>query len=401
MRQLEGAYYDAAKIQLSQAAHRPHAVLQRRERRDARRCRAAPTRSTSTSRSRRSRPARCCSASGFSTSTKLVAVRLGLAGERVRHRQVPVRRGQQRQGQQGPTALSYLDPVLHRRRRQPGLRHLHAQIDASSLSVGAYKTDTLGGGVKFGFPVTETDSINFGLIAGARQARACSTTARRSTSNFVSDFGDDYTYAARQRRLGARHARQRDPAHAAARCTRARRRARRRRPAVLPPQPTPPVATIPLTRTMHARAAAASSAMPTATAASRCRSSRTSTPAARTRCAATRPFSLGPQDAVGNVLGGNAQIVGNAEVLFPVPGAEQGQVAAAGRVRRCRPGLRREREVRPQRAALLRRPRHCAGSRRSARCACPSRSPLNEQEGRQGRRGSNSPSAPHSSARNA
>ena len=36
-----------------------------------------------------------------------------------------------------------------------------------------------------------------------------------------------------------------------------------------------------------------------------------------------RPFSLGPQDALGNSLGGTRKMVGSAEVLFPVPGAQQ------------------------------------------------------------------------------
>ena len=36
-----------------------------------------------------------------------------------------------------------------------------------------------------------------------------------------------------------------------------------------------------------------------------------------------RPFSLGPQDLDGNALGGNRKIVGSAEVQFPMPGANQ------------------------------------------------------------------------------
>ena len=35
-----------------------------------------------------------------------------------------------------------------------------------------------------------------------------------------------------------------------------------------------------------------------------------------------RAFSLGQQDAAGNVLGGTRKIGGSAEVLFPVPGAQ-------------------------------------------------------------------------------
>jgi outer membrane protein insertion porin family len=34
-----------------------------------------------------------------------------------------------------------------------------------------------------------------------------------------------------------------------------------------------------------------------------------------------KPFSLGPQDVFGNVLGGTRKLTGGAELLFPVPGA--------------------------------------------------------------------------------
>jgi outer membrane protein insertion porin family len=36
-----------------------------------------------------------------------------------------------------------------------------------------------------------------------------------------------------------------------------------------------------------------------------------------------RPYSLGPQDPIGNALGGTRRLAGSAEILFPVPGAEQ------------------------------------------------------------------------------
>jgi outer membrane protein insertion porin family len=34
-------------------------------------------------------------------------------------------------------------------------------------------------------------------------------------------------------------------------------------------------------------------------------------------------FSLGPKDALGNSVGGNRKLTGTAEILFPMPGAEQ------------------------------------------------------------------------------
>jgi outer membrane protein insertion porin family len=36
-----------------------------------------------------------------------------------------------------------------------------------------------------------------------------------------------------------------------------------------------------------------------------------------------RSFSLGPLDELGNATGGNRKFVGTAEILFPMPGAEQ------------------------------------------------------------------------------
>jgi outer membrane protein insertion porin family len=36
-----------------------------------------------------------------------------------------------------------------------------------------------------------------------------------------------------------------------------------------------------------------------------------------------RAFSVGPQDAQGNVLGGTRKITGSAEIYFPIPGAQQ------------------------------------------------------------------------------
>ena len=37
----------------------------------------------------------------------------------------------------------------------------------SNLSVGPYKTDSLGGGIKFGYPVSEQVSVDFGAAIEA------------------------------------------------------------------------------------------------------------------------------------------------------------------------------------------------------------------------------------------
>src|SRR6185295_13238060 len=50
-------------------------------------------------------------------------------------------------------ALSYLNPYFTVDGVSQGLDVYSRRVDASSLSVGPYRTDTLGGGVKFGYPL--------------------------------------------------------------------------------------------------------------------------------------------------------------------------------------------------------------------------------------------------------
>ena len=92
-------------------------------------------------------------------------------------------------------------------------------------------------------------------------------------------------------------------------------------------------------------------------------------------------FSLGPQDQFGNVLGGTRKITGSAEVLFPVPGAANGQVPAA-RLRssmraRCSAPTRRS----PSAACAIPRASASPGPRRSVRCAFPFAAAPEREEG--------------------
>ena len=66
--------------------------------------------------------------------------------------------------------------------------------DASSLAVGPYKTDSLGGGIKFGYPVSEQVSVDFGANIESVDLDIFATSPL-SYITFVSDFGDQYTYA--------------------------------------------------------------------------------------------------------------------------------------------------------------------------------------------------------------
>jgi outer membrane protein insertion porin family len=67
--------------------------------------------------------------------------------------------------------------------------------DASSLAIGAYGTKTLGGGIKFGFPISETDSFSLGFN-GEDVALTTYSTSPLTYLKFVDTFGSQYTYGA-------------------------------------------------------------------------------------------------------------------------------------------------------------------------------------------------------------
>ena len=120
------------------------------------------------------------------------AVGLRHAGERLRHRKVPLGQHQQRQREPGVLALLH-GPVLHGRRREPRLRRSPARHRRLDLAVGPYKTDSLGGGIKFGYPVAEQVSIDFGANLESVDLEIFSNSPL-SYINFVREFGSQYTY---------------------------------------------------------------------------------------------------------------------------------------------------------------------------------------------------------------
>ena len=59
-------------------------------------------------------------------------------------------------------SLSYNDPYYTVDGVSRGFDVYKRVTDASNLAVGPYKTDSLGGGIKFGYPVSEQVSVDFG-----------------------------------------------------------------------------------------------------------------------------------------------------------------------------------------------------------------------------------------------
>jgi outer membrane protein insertion porin family len=89
--------------------------------------------------------------------------------------------------------VSYVNPYFTVDGVSQGFDIYKKKVDASSLSVGAYTTDTTGGGVKFGYPLSETESINFGIV-GEHVKLGLFDSSPAAYKTFVTQFGTSYTY---------------------------------------------------------------------------------------------------------------------------------------------------------------------------------------------------------------
>jgi outer membrane protein insertion porin family len=215
-------------------------------------------------------------------------------------------------------ALSYMNPYFTVDGLGQGFDLYQRQIDASSLAVGAYKTDTTGGGVKFNYPLNESDSVSFGLVAENVELTLFDNSPL-AYKNFARLFGNKYTYGYGQVGWGRE----------------------RRDSALMPTKGS-------LTRVALELAGGDLQYYRASI------SEQWYYPVSRTvtlllsgelgyvhginnkdvpffknfyaggpgSVRGYEAFSLGEQDAEGNVLGGTRKMVGTAEVLFPVPGAQ-------------------------------------------------------------------------------
>jgi outer membrane protein insertion porin family len=90
-------------------------------------------------------------------------------------------------------SLSYLDPYYTVDGVSQGFDVYKRKTDASNLSVGAYTTDALGGGIKFGYPVSEVSRIDLGLNAETVKLQTFANSPL-AYLNFVEQFGNQYRY---------------------------------------------------------------------------------------------------------------------------------------------------------------------------------------------------------------
>jgi len=216
-------------------------------------------------------------------------------------------------------ALSYLNPYYTVDGVSQGFDVYKRDTDASSLSVGAYVTKTLGGGIRFGYPISETDSISFGVNAESVDLQTF-TNSPLSYLNFVNQFGSRYAYGAATVGLGQDT---RDSAIQTTKGTLARTSVElaggdlqyyRLNVQYQWFRPLTRVFTLALNGEVGFTHGLGNKSVPFF------KNYYVGGPGS---VRGYRPFSRGPRDADGNSLGGTRKMVGSAEVQFPVPGATQ------------------------------------------------------------------------------
>ncbi len=317
MRQLEGAYYDASKIQLSKSridrteyfkdvTVETVAVAESADQVDVNfAVEEKPTGSV-------------LLGAGFSTVDKVVvsgAISQANVFGSGKFLSVQVNSGKVNK----TYALSYLDPYFTVDGVSQGFDVYKRRVDATSLSVGSYSTDTLGGGIKLGYPLSETDGINFGLVA-EHVKLGLDANSPLTYQNFASIFGTTYTYASasvgwgRDRRDSAiqpsRGALTRVGLEVAGGDLQYYR-------ASITEQwfhPLSRTVTLALGGEFGYVHGLSGKAVPFF------KNFYAGGPGS---VRGFKAYSLGPQDAQTNVLGGTRKITGSAEVLFPMPGAQQ------------------------------------------------------------------------------
>ncbi|MCC6474293.1 MAG: outer membrane protein assembly factor BamA [Burkholderiales bacterium] len=88
-------------------------------------------------------------------------------------------------------ALSYTNPYYTVDGLSRGFDVYKRRVNASTLAVGNYTTTTMGGGVRFGYPVSEFETITFGL-SGEHTGLVLGTDSPRRLLDFQSQFGGKF-----------------------------------------------------------------------------------------------------------------------------------------------------------------------------------------------------------------
>jgi outer membrane protein insertion porin family len=215
--------------------------------------------------------------------------------------------------------LSYLNPYYTIDGVSQGFDIYKRDTDASTLSIGAYVTRTLGGGVRFGYPLSETESLSFGVTAESVKLETF-TNSPFSYITFVNQFGNDYRYVSGTVGISSDT---RDSAIQTTRGSTSRTSFEvaggdlqyyRLNVSYQWFRPLSRLLTLALNSDLGYARGFGDKPVPFF------KNYYVGGPGS---VRGFRPFSLGPQDPDRNSLGGTRKVVANAEVLFPVPGATQ------------------------------------------------------------------------------
>jgi outer membrane protein insertion porin family len=215
-------------------------------------------------------------------------------------------------------ALSYLAPYFTVDGVSQGFDLYTRKVDASTLTVGPYTTATIGGGVKFGYPLSETDGVNFGLVVENVRLGVFDNSPVTYV-NFANQFGKQYTYGSGTVAWGRDR---RDSATLTTRGSLTRASAELAGGDLgyyrfsLNEQwfyPLTRTTTLSLTGDFGYAQGTGGKPVPFF---------KNYYGGGPGSVRGYRAFSLGPQDAAGNTLGGTRRLIGSAEVLFPIPGAQ-------------------------------------------------------------------------------
>jgi outer membrane protein insertion porin family len=88
-------------------------------------------------------------------------------------------------------SFSYTDPYHTVDGISRGFDVYYKDTDTESLTVATYGTKSLGGGVRYGFPIGEDDTINFGLAVDSTKIKVTTLTPQRYI-DFINANGDTY-----------------------------------------------------------------------------------------------------------------------------------------------------------------------------------------------------------------
>ena len=215
-------------------------------------------------------------------------------------------------------SLSYTDPYYTIDGVSRGFDIYDRRTDASLLGLGFYTTSTLGGGVRYGIPLTEIDSLGLGL--GAENTHlGVDSTSPIQYQNFVNVFGSNNT--AIPGNIGWIRD-QRDSALVPTKGTMIRANLEAGLPGgtlkyyklteqVQWYHPLSRTYTLLLNGEIGAGDGVGGKPLPFY---------KSFYAGGVSSVRGYDSYSLGPRDAYGNILGGNKRLVGNAELLFPMPG---------------------------------------------------------------------------------